>query len=219
MNSILQKIGLKIWATPAPKPPRMLITATLLNGFRWYSSIYGEQPEDEQIGRDDFLRLLRREPMEAPGESILRGRELEQDVVDYCKAGGYAGARKDIREIGDKCMGGLWQVAVKRELDEFLLYGRLDNLRANTIRDVKFAKGYDVGRFLHSAQHRIYLYCIPTIERFVYDISDGWSVYEEEYRQHSGIEDELRSQIRTFTNYLRDDDEARDIFYRNWQAL
>lgn len=199
---------------------RMLITPTLLNGFRWYSHFYGEQPEDEQINRDDFLRLLRREPMEAPGESILRGRELEDDVYDYCKAGGYGGAPKYIRDIGDKCMGGLWQQRVMRDLDgQFLLYGRLDVLRRETIRDVKFAKAYDIGRFLHSAQHRIYLFCLPTAERFVYDVCDGWNTYEEEYRQSPKIEGEVRMLISDFMGYLRDDREAEELFQRNWKAL
>jgi len=197
----------------------MLITPTLLNGFQWYTGYYAETPEDEQISRDDFLRLLRREPMEAPGESILLGRELEDDIVDYCKAGGYDGARRDIKEIGDKCMGALLQQAVKRELDGYLLYGRVDFMRMDTIRDAKFCKSYDVGKFLHSAQHRIYLYCTG-LPRFVYDISDRWNVYEEEYANHPKIESELRGMIGDFVGFLaRNDAEANELFNKHWKAM
>mgnify|MGYP006935476695 CR=1 FL=1 len=198
----------------------MLITPTLLNAFQWYTGYYAETPEDEQINREDFLRMLRREPMEAPGESIMLGRELEEDIVDYCKAGGYDGARKDIKEIGDKWVGGMFQVSVKRELDGDLLYGRVDVMRGEFMRDGKFCKQYDVGKFLHSAQHRIYLYCVPTVPRFVYDISDRWNVYEEEYANHAKIESELRGMIADFKNFLRNTDaEANELFNKHWKAL
>lgn len=199
----------------------LLVTPTLLNGFRWFSHFYGDEPEEETIERDNFLSLLRREPMQFEGEAlaaILKGRDLEQNVVSYCEQP-YEGAPLYIETIGKLVMGGMWQQAVKRPLDgKYLLYGRTDHMRADTISDVKYCGMYEVGRFIRSAQHRIYLYC-SGLPVFRYVGCDRFNeVFVEHYYNHAGIEEELRGMIHDFLGYLEGDAEAKDLFYTNWRA-
>ena len=65
----------------------------------------------------------------------------------------------------------------------FLLYGRLDALKAGTIYDTKFVRRYEAGKYVSSPQHPMYFDCVPEASRFVYVVSDGKFVYQEEYRR------------------------------------
>lgn len=196
----------------------MLITPSLLNGFQFYSHYFGVEEEDDTINREQFLRMLRRQPIENPSEAILRGRQLEADVQEYCESGGYDSAPKTIKEIGSHYMGGMWQVPLQRVMGEYLLYGRADFMRMDTIRDIKFTRTYEVGKFLKSAQHRIYLYATG-LPRFIYDVTDGFSVWQEQYNHHDDLGSEINHMIRVFIGYLDIDAEAKELFYKHWQAL
>jgi hypothetical protein len=102
-------------------------------------------------------------------------------------------------------------------LDGFLLYGKTDVIKRDTVYDLKRSKSYEVGKYQKSAQHRIYLYC-SKLPRFSYLISDDRSWWAEDYFNHDGIEGEIRQAIRQFIGYLENDPEARALYYDKWKA-
>lgn len=200
----------------------MLITPSLLNSFSYYFSYQPEASgegdefvsaeEKEADVRADFLRTLSREKS-APNESMQKGIDFETDVLAYCN--GDETESGPIREIGELCKGGMWQQAVKKELDGYLLYGKTDVIKRDTVIDVKYTASYDVGKFLSSQQHRIYLYCTG-LPKASYLISNGRDWWREDYFNHGGIEQEIRDAIRHFTGHLENDPEAKALYYSKW---
>ena len=114
---------------------------------------------------------------------------------------------------------GLWQQSVKKEIkvgnQEFLLYGRTDVIKRDTIYDIKFTSNYELGKFLDSIQHLIYLYC-SDLPNFSYLISDGKDWWKEDYVNHEGVEGQIKSKISDFLNYLETDKEAKEMFFNKW---
>ena len=128
---------------------------------------------------------------------------------------------KCIKEIGKIVQKSLWQQTCKKDLQvgnqEFLLYGRMDVIKRDTIYDIKFTSNYELGKFMDSSQHRIYLYCLG-LPKFQYLISDGKEYWTEDYHNHEGIEDELKGMISDFMSYLENDKEAKEMFLTNWES-
>ncbi len=116
--------------------------------------------------------------------------------------------------------GGQFQYKAKKTVTvggiEFLLYGRLDVLKAGTIYDIKFTKNYDRGKYFGSTQHPLYLKLIPEAREFTYLISNGTDVWTETYTPT-----ETRSifpVISDFTDWLVDHDLWK-IYAEKWEAL
>lgn len=116
--------------------------------------------------------------------------------------------------------GGQFQYKAKKTVTvggiEFLLYGRLDVLKAGTIYDIKFTKSYDRGKYFSSTQHPLYLKLIPEAREFTYLISNGTDVWMETYTLT-----ETRSifpVISDFTDWLVDHDLWK-IYAEKWKAL
>jgi hypothetical protein len=71
------------------------------------------------------------------------------------------------------------------------MYGILDALKAGIIFDVKFtvksltsgSSSYEVGKYLESPQHPVYLSMLQEAYKFSYLISDGTDVAVETYRR------------------------------------
>lgn len=63
----------------------------------------------------------------------------------------------------------------------FLLYGRLDALKAGNVFDIKFSKNYDKGDYFKSTQHPVYLKIVPEARQFSYLVSNGSDVWTETY--------------------------------------
>lgn len=209
---------------------RYLITPTLLNSFQYYIQDEYKSPADS---RADFLKTLSREKFE-PNEAMQKGIDFEDKICELDKmlkanwsvfalnfvfleeTEEYKSCLKNIAEI---VKGGLWQQTVKKDLtvgnQEFLLYGKCDVIKRDTIYDIKFTSNYEVGKFLDSAQHLIYLYCLD-LPKFQYLISDGKDYWIEDYHNHAGIEDEIKSKISDFMGYLENDQEAKEMFFTKW---
>jgi hypothetical protein len=197
-----------------------LVSPTLLNSWQYYVSLDPEDSEavtadeKEAQARAEFLAMLGKEPFER-SEAMQLGIDFEDAIAAYCR-----GAENDnlcVREIGDIVKGGLWQQTVKAELDGFLLYGRMDVIKRDTIYDIKRTKSYDIGKYQKSAQHRIYLYC-SKMPKFSYLVSDERSVWREDYYNHAGIKGEIQDMIRQFTGYLENDPEAKQRYYDLWKS-
>lgn len=116
---------------------------------------------------------------------------------------------------------GLWQESVKKDLQignqEFLLYGKTDVIKRDTVYDIKYTSNYELGKFLNSAQHLIYLYCTG-LPKFKYLISNGKDFWQEDYFNNGNIENEIKSKINDFLSYLENDSEAKNLFETKWQA-
>ena len=116
---------------------------------------------------------------------------------------------------------GLWQESVKKDLQignqEFLLYGKTDVIKRDTVYDIKYTSNYELGKFLNSAQHLIYLYCAG-LPKFKYLISDGKDFWQEDYFNNGNIENEIKIKINDFLSYLENDSEAKNLFETKWES-
>jgi hypothetical protein len=212
---------------------KYLITPSLLGFFAWY--LFDESGD----ARQKFLNTLAKVRTETtPAQQ--RGLDFEKKIQTYCE-GKYFDAissaisiphdfdeeeleeaiEQDIivKSVGDIVKGGLWQQPVKKEItvgnQEFLLYGRTDVIKRDTVYDIKFTSNYELGKFLDSSQHLIYLYCTG-LPKFQYLISDGKDYWIEDYHNHVNIENEIKSKISDFLGYLKNDKEAKEMFETKW---
>ena len=190
---------------------KTLITQSLLSSWLYtFNCVEGYEEEAEA----DFLRTLRREPMEEPSEAITNGIAFENGVYALVSNPNditvYPAWKEVSARIADIIRGGQIQVKVQRDIevdgDLYLLYGICDAVKAGIIFDVKYSsKGFGsaemAGKYLESPQHPAYLYCLPEARKFVYLCSDGADLYTEEYtRANTPF---IGDTIRHFRNDLR----------------
>ena len=195
---------------------KLLLTQSLLSSWLYQYTAY-----DSERAREDFVRALKREP--APQSKAMRdGIQFENMVTACCD-----GVNPDpghewemvVRETAEILRGAQFQVTAYQDkrIDgvPFLLYGRLDALKAGVIYDTKFSRSYQSGKYVGSPQHPIYFECVPEARKFVYIIADGKAVYLEEYRREDtpppdGI-------IRQFMAYLETAGLAQ-VYIDNWKT-
>ena len=202
---------------------KYLITPSVLNSYQYYINDEFKSPADS---RADFLKTLSREKFE-PNEAMQKGIDFEGHINQLTnnlpstfndKNKEYISCVIDIANIVN---GGLWQQTCKKELQvgnkEFLLYGKMDVIKRDTVYDIKFTGNYEIGKFLNSAQHLIYLYCTG-LPKFQYLISDGKDYWIEDYHNHIDIENEIKSKISDFLGYLENDKEAKEMFETKWES-
>ena len=192
---------------------KTLITQSLLSSWLYtYNCMEGFEEEAEA----DFLRTLRREPMEEPSEAIQNGIAFENGVYALVNNPKditvYPAWRQASERIANIIRGGQIQVKVQRDIEvdgeTYLLYGILDALKAGIIYDVKFSNnsfGKEAvnmaGKYLESPQHPAYLYCLPEAWKFIYLCSDGTDLYTEEYTRAKTPF--IGDTIRNFRNEIR----------------
>ncbi len=151
------------------RTPKLLITQSLLGAW-----LYQYRAFDQESAHKDFLRVLRREKSK-PTQAILDGIQFENMVTACCEGSPPPEGHKwgeAVRAIADRVKGAQFQVAAQRtavvEGIPFLLYGRLDALKAGVIYDIKFSRSYQVGKYLDSPQHPMYFALVPEARRFEY---------------------------------------------------
>jgi hypothetical protein len=204
---------------------KYLITPTLINSYQYYINDEFKSPADS---RADFLKTLSRERFES-NEAMQRGIDFERDIqlatnqfnqIDIFHTD-YDEKQHIINQIAKIVNGGLWQQTCKKDLHignkEFLLYGKMDVVKRDTVYDIKFTSNYELGKFLNSAQHLIYLYCTG-LPKFQYLISDGKDYWIEDYYNHANIENEIKGKINDLLGYLENDMEAKKLFETKWGA-
>lgn len=221
---------------------RYLITHSLLTS--WLNAIKEDPYEDVTTERDnyaEFLDVLNR-VQTPPTEAMQNGNEFEKLVTDIAtgrfvpefetdgtvnpKTGEVMGYDKYPRwydaasKVADIVRGGQFQVKAKKPVavngTDFLLYGRLDVLKAGDIDDIKFTKNYDRGKYFGSTQHPMYFELIPEARRFSYLISNGTDVWTETYTR-----EETRSiypVIGDFADWL-DAAGLTQIYREKWRAF
>jgi len=196
------------------KKNKFLITQSLLSSWQWSLKL-----ED---GYEDFLKTLRREPIQQTKamlngirfenvlNAVLNGAEIEPTHEWY----------KPIMELYPTLHGAAQQASPSREVVidgiHFVLYGRLDFLKAGVIYDTKFSKTYRrAGKYLDSPQHPMYFALVPEAYEFQYLICDGTYIYKETYRP-----DEVEPIERTIKHFMDFLDKMNlvSVFYENWKS-
>jgi hypothetical protein len=183
----------------SPKQNKYLVTATLLSSWLWSYKL--------DTGYDDFLRTLRRErtpPTKAMLEGIrfenvlnatLNGAEIETTHEWY----------KPIMELYQTLYGSQQQASPSCEMVidgvRFVLYGKLDFLKAGVIYDTKYSPRYpnkgNANNYIDSPQHPFYFALVPEAREFQYKICDGSYIYTETYRP-----DEVEPIERTIKQFM-----------------
>ena len=204
---------------------RYLITHSLLAS--WLNAIKEDPYEDVTTERDhyaEFLDALNR-IQTPPTEAMQNGYDFEELVTSIATGANYQTDREQrwydaASKVADIVRGGQFQVKAKKPVavngTDFLLYGRLDVLKAGDIDDIKFTKNYDRGKYFGSTQHPMYFELIPEASRFSYLISNGTDVWTETYTR-----EETRSiypVIGDFVDWLHDQRLFR-IYAEKWEAL
>ena len=199
-----------------------LLTHSLLSS--WLYAQKDNPYEDATTERDsyqEFLQALRREPGEQT-EAMRNGIEFENLVTDIVNGDADTGHKwyEAASKVAHIIKGGWLQYKAKKEItvsgEKFLLYGRLDVLKAGEIIDTKFSKGYERGKYITSTQHPTYMELIPEAGKFTYLVSNGSEVWTETYRR-----DETPSIypiIEAFIEYLKCND-LWEVYTSHWAAL
>lgn len=168
---------------------RYLITHSLLNSWLY---LMRENPYETADSDDDkmaeFMLVLTRKPTPTT-EAMQRGNDFE-DLIFHTMKGCPDWEnpwQESAAKIAAVLHGGLWQYSAKKEVEingmPFLLYGRLDALKAGHVYDVKFTGKYDVGKFVSFTQHPMYMALVPEAMDFTYLVSNGGYVWHEKYRR------------------------------------
>lgn len=200
---------------------RYLMTHSLLASWLYMMK---ENPfEDATTERDpmaEFMQVLRREPTQAT-EAMMNGNLFEDlvlRIVSGCADPGeqwYTAAEKVARRV----RGGVTQFRASRTIHvdgmTFLLYGRLDWLKAGEIVDVKFTKSYEPGKYFDSTQHPVYFELIPEAQTFTYMVSNGSAVWPETYRREESPN--IYPVISNFLEWLTAAG-LMDIYKEKWLA-
>lgn len=196
---------------------RLLITQSLLSAWQWQYKAFAPQSSHQE-----FLQTLRREKTR-PNQAMLDGIKFENMVTEYCK--GISPPEdhewaEGIQGVGNHVRGCQFQVPAYRDITvdgiPFLLYGRLDGLRAGIVFDIKFSRGYRVGKYWDSPQHPAYFACVPEARRFDYIIYTGRDVCVESYTPAET--EPIEKTIRDFLRYLEDTG-LDEIYCKKWEAL
>ena len=189
-----------------------LITPTLYNSWNWF--INSEQPKEE------FLDFLNKKPFE-PTEAILKGIKFEDAVHELTYSQTTAKVEEEeletAKQIADMVKGGIWQVSLSKKVDNYVLYGKADVIKGNTIHDIKRVGTYDLGKYQDSIQHLIYMECAD-IPNFNYDISDGKNVYVETYHKEKDNLTKIISMVNGMVNWLKATPEFWVAFDTNWKS-
>ena len=192
---------------------RYLLTQTLLGSWLY---IYNAFEGYEDKAYDDFLLTLRREPKEQT-EAMLAGIDFENMV--NASADGAEAKTNAVRDIADIVRGGQKQVTLYKDKTiggvDYLLYGRLDYLKAGVIYDIKYSKSYEAGKFTESIQHPFYFELCPEAKQFQYLISDGNDVFMEKYFRN--LIPEIDKTVIQFMQFLSKC-KLTEIYYEKWTA-
>lgn len=204
---------------------RYLMTHSLLSAWQFAMSEnpYADATTEEDPW-EDFMKVLRREPRETT-EAMQNGLDFE--ALCYRLARGInETTNKDDKwydaacEIADTIRGGSIQYKAKTDLrvagTNILLFGVLDVLKAGTIYDIKFSKGYYRGKYFDSTQHPAYFYLIPEAREFTYLVSNGSAVYTETYRREEARS--IEPVISDFLFWLQSS-RLMDTYKEKWRAF
>lgn len=186
---------------------KYLITPSLLNSWR-----YAISPENDYGNLEDFKKVLSREPIEET-EAIRTGFEYEDFMI------------KNYEQTKNGC----YQVKLSKDIvtktGVYVLYGRLDCLKAGKIYDYKYTGSYDVGKFFNNYQTAIYLELAPEAFEMEYLICNNYkagkkieelNIYHETYTRKE-VNIDLGYEIDCFIYWLKANN-LYSIFCDKWES-
>ena len=202
-----------------------LMTHSLLSS--WLYSLRENPYEDmetEKDAREEFLKVLRREPTEVT-EAMQNGNDFEALVTKILT--GNAGTAFAFEPkwydaasaVASELQGAQLQFSVSKRVliagQEYVLHGRFDALRAGVISDIKFSKSYEKGKYFDSTQHPMYMFLMPTANEFTYIVSNGSGVWHETYTR-----EETRDIFPIITAFLSwlEDAGLLELYRKHWVA-
>lgn len=174
-----------------------LMTATLLNSWQYYLN-------SEYASLDSFLKTLNRDYSETT-EAQEVGNNFEAWAVEN-----YTPTLK-----------GCYQVKAYRNYKDYLLYGKIDCLKAGTVYDYKYTSNYTAGNYFNKPQTSMYLSLVPEAQKFIYVIStDKKDWCEENILTETYTRDEVKPIeliINEFEEWLKGVG-LSEIYQNEWEC-
>ena len=173
---------------------KYLITPSLLNSWKYAISL-----ENEYGNLEEFKKVLLREPIE-PNEAIITGYKYEEFMI------------KNYEPTKNGCYQVKLSKIIETNTGKYVLYGRLDCLKAGKIFDYKYTGSYDVGKFFNNYQTLVYFELCPEAKEFEYLICNNYSdkknleelnIYHEVY-QREDIKNNIKIEIDDFISWLKE---------------
>ena len=197
----------------SPRQNKYLLTQSLLSSWLWSYKL--------ENGYEDFLKTLRKEPIQQT-KAMLEGIRFE-NVLNATLNGAEIEPThewyKPITQLANELQGAQQQAALSKDVTigglDFVLYGKLDYLRAGIVYDTKYSKTYRVGKYLDSPQHQMYLALVPEAREFQYKICDGKYIYTETYRPDEV--EPIERTIKYFMDFLDKQDLVK-TYCDNWKS-
>ena len=196
---------------------RFLITQSLLSSWLWALKL--------DNGYEDFIKTLRREPIQ-PNKAMLDGIRFENclnAVLNGAEIEPTHEWYKPIMELYPTLYGAQQQASPSKNMTisgiEFVLYGKLDYLKAGIIYDTKYSPRYpskgNANNYIDSPQHPMYFALVPEAREFQYKICDGKYIYTETYRP-----DEVGPIERTIGHFMGFLDRRNlvETYCENWRS-
>ena len=201
---------------------RLKITKTLIESWAY---TFGCAEGYEEDAYNDFLKTLRREPLEE-NEAMAAGHTFETMCYTLADGKQWVPGTKWLEgasKVAEIIRGGQFQVPVSCDMriagQDFWLYGICDVVKAGVIYDIKFrtkSLGSDdvYGKYLDCSQHPLYLKALPEASRFDYLVSDGSDLYVESYTRETTKP--IETHIMNFWNWLLTQPELMKVYQERW---
>ena len=205
-----------------------LITPTLIQSWQYW---YNYDGGNEEEVKSSFLKTLKREKTPT-NEAMQAGIDFEKQVIQCsydkpwtCNEVMACSDDTCILDVAQIVENGMFQVSLKKEIKvsdtNFLLYGKADVIKEDTIFDIKYttnATNYNIGKYSNSIQHLLYMFCAE-LNKFQYIISDGDSYWLEDYNlSNTQIHSAVSEKVSNFYSFLQSNQELLNIFQEKWKT-
>ncbi len=144
-------------------------------------------------------------------DQFLKDRKLYEDFIQGADAEWNCTFKREdrswvfsfkksiLQEFYNRLAGAVPQIYLESEImtkyGEVRLYGYADEIKGDTIYDIKTTSKYEFPKFLHNWQHRAYLHSQyqneSFVDRFQYLVTDFNNIFTEDYAYHPRMEREL----------------------------
>ena len=187
---------------------KFLITPSLLNAWR-----YAIADSNDYGNLEDFKKVLSKVPFEKT-EAIKTGFQYEDFMI------------KNYEETKNGCYQVKLYKNITTKTGTYVLYGRLDCLKAGKIYDYKYTGTYDVGKFYDNYQTPIYLELAPEAKEIEYLVCNNYkegkkleelNIYHEVYKREE-VKLDLEYEIDCFVAWLKTNN-LYNLFCKKWKSL